>query len=327
MKRKLKIGVIYGGSSAERAVSLVTGQAIINNFDKKKYVVTPVEMTTDNRFFIKAKNAGRYLDFFGADRRRFDLVFLALHGTPGEDGTVQGLFQCAGVPHTGSDVLASAVAMNKVFSGQLYEAHGLPTPPFIHLKKAGWKKYRRAALRDARKLGFPLVVKPVDQGSAVGVSIVKNERDLITALDATFKKFSWLMVQKFIKGQEATCGVLEIKGNLKALPPTRIIPNLGSFYDYRSKYKPGGSTHVCPADFPKSVNKRIQELALKAHRALRCRGMSRTDIFYATDGKLWIIETNTIPGMTPTSLFPEAAAKAGISFPRMLDYIVGSAIK
>ena len=134
------------------------------------------------------------------------------------------------------------------------------------------------------------------------------------------------MAQKFIKGKEATCGVLEKGGQLVVLPPTHILPNLGEFYDYKSKYAAGGSTHICPADFGDAVNQQIQNLAIMAHKALDCRGMSRTDIFVGDDKKLYILETNTIPGMTPTSLFPEAAGKAGISFGKMLDYIIEASL-
>lgn len=134
------------------------------------------------------------------------------------------------------------------------------------------------------------------------------------------------MAQKFIRGKEATCGIIEKRGELIAFPPTHILPNLGEFYDYKSKYAAGGSTHICPADFSAKVNKEIQELAKKAHKILDCRGMSRTDMFVADDGKIYVIETNTIPGMTPASLFPEAAAKMGISFPEMLDLIIEASI-
>lgn len=324
MKRKLKIGVLMGGSSAEREVSLVTGKAVYDNLDRKKYAVSLIEMTKDSHFLLKQKNGKkRKLDLQNRDRKLFDVIFIALHGTPGEDGTVQGMLQTLGIRYTGCDVLASALAMNKVFAAQIYLINGLPHPEFVHVKADGWKDYRPQVLKDAvTKIGFPAVVKPVDQGSAVGVSIVKNRAELSRALDKTFKIFSWMMVQKFIKGKEATCGVLEKDGRIFALPPTHILPKLGKFYDYKSKYKTGGSTHICPANFGRQINKEIEALALKAHKALGCRGMSRTDVFVGDDGKLWVIETNTIPGMTPTSLLPEAAAKAGISFSEMLDLII-----
>lgn len=338
-----------GGPSAEREISLVTGQAVFDNLDREKYIVSRIEMTKDSRFLLLDKGK-RYLDLQNKDRKKFDLIFIALHGTFGEDGCAQGMLQALGIPYTGSDTLSSALAMNKVFAGQIYKINNLPHPEFIHVKREGWKNYRTVVLKDAaEKIGYPAVVKPADQGSAVGVSIVKSEVELIQSLDKTFKKFSWLMIQKFIKGQEATCGVLEENNNIFPLPPTHIKANLGEFYDYKSKYKPGGSTHICPADFPPEINEQIQKLALLAHKALRCRGMSRTDIFVADetastvsdsqhheghqtsasfqDNKnLFIIETNTIPGMTPTSLFPEAAGKAGISFSKMLDLIIKASL-
>src|SRR3989338_8456706 len=171
-----------------------------------------------------------------------------------------------------------------------------------------------------------MVVKPVDQGSAVGVSKVRSHDELKKVIEKTIKIFPWLMAQKFIKGQEATCGVLEKDWQAMILPPTHILPNMGEFYNYKSKYSIGGSTHICPADFGDIVNQQIQNLAIMAHKALDCRGMSRTDVFVGDDKKLYILETNTIPGMTPTSLFPEAAAKAGVSFGKMLDYIIEASL-
>jgi len=345
MAKKLRVGVLMGGPSVESKVSLVTGQAVVNNLDKKKYIPTAIEMTKDSRFYlVKAK---RYLDFINKDRKLFDIIFIALHGTPGEDGTVQGMFEALGICYTGANTLSSSLAMNKVFSAQVYFANKLPYPKFIHVKKDGWKHHKKEVLKEVRnKIKYPAVVKPVDQGSAVGVSIVKHERELTAVIDSTIKKFPWIMIQKFVAGDEATCGVLEVNGELLALPPTRIVANLGKFYDYASKYKPGGSTHICPADFPLAINKKIQKLALLAHKALRCRGMSRTDIFVAREPVsfspskssghetsrpfksigLYVLETNTIPGMTPTSLLPEAAAKAGISFSKMLDLIIKASL-
>lgn len=327
MAKKLKVGVLYGGPSAEREVSLITGKAVYDNLDRKKYAVALIEMTKKSQFVLQGK-AKRVLDLQNKDRKKFDLIFIALHGTFGEDGCVQGMLEALGVPYTGSRTLSSALAMNKVFTGQIYQANNLPHPEFIHVKTGGWKNYRPVVLRDvSEKISYPAVVKPVDQGSAVGVSIVKDESELINALNQTFKTFPWIMVQKFIKGQEGTCGVLEEDGNIFPLPPTHIKANLGIFYDYQSKYKPGGSTHICPADFPLAINKEMQALALKAHKVLGCSGMSRTDIFYGDDGKLWLIETNTIPGMTPTSLLPEAAGKSGISFSKMLDLIIKASVR
>jgi len=237
------------------------------------------------------------------------------------------MLESRGMPYTGSKVLASALAMNKIFSALIFKANGLNTPDFEHITERRWKKYKTRAIKAVTgKIGFPCVVKPANQGSAVGVSIVKNETELKLALDKSFKKYKWMIAQKFIKGKEATCGVVEIEGKACPFPPTHILPKLEEFYDYKSKYKKNGSTHICPADFSKDMNAKIQDLAVKAHLALGCRGMSRTDIFAGDDGNPYILETNTIPGMTPTSLYPEAAAKAGISFSKMLDLIIQSSL-
>jgi len=326
---KIKVGVLMGGSSSEKEVSLVTGQAVYENLDRKKYVPSLVGMTPDRHMWLLGKNKKqkRKLDLQNKDRKLFDIIFIALHGSPGEDGGVQGMCETLGIAYTGSGVLASALAMNKVFSAQIFFANKLPYPQFIHFKKDGWKREAEQITQTVIKdIGFPAVVKPVDQGSAVGVYIVKTIEEFVVAVKKNIKLFPWLMVQKFITGKESTCGVLEQHNEIVALPPTRILPNLGEFYDYKSKYKAGGSTHICPADFGDDINTRIQKLAIMAHKSLGCRGMSRTDIFVTEDKNLYILETNTIPGMTPTSLLPEAAAKAGISFTEMLDGIIKSSL-
>lgn len=319
--------MIFGGPSSEREISLITGRAICENLDTKKYIVTPIEMTKESRFVGKFKDGKKVIDFSGKNQKTFDIIFIALHGTPGEDGSLQGMFDSLGIKYTGPGVLASALAMNKAYAGQIYWQNNLPHPKFIHFKKEDWKKNEKCLLDLAKKtIGLPAVIKPVDQGSAVGVKIVKNSADLEKNISTIIKKYPWVMVQEFIAGDEATCGILEKKGKPFALPPTRIVPKLGEFYDFKSKYKKGGSTHICPADFSSVINKQLQSLALRAHKALGCRGMSRTDIFVGKNFKLYVLETNTIPGMTPTSLMPEAAGKAGIEFSKMLDLIIEASL-
>ncbi len=332
-----------GGPSAERDISLVTGKAVCENLDKKKYEILPIEISKEGKFLFDAtrykqlnsarvqksgKTKYQVMDLQNkvAERKKMDVVFNALHGTFGEDGAIQGMLECLGVKYTGSGILASALAMNKDAAAKMYHAHGIPTPPYMTFTKEEWKENPGGITTEVRnRYGFPVVIKPVNQGSAVGVSIVKAESDLAKAITTTLKQFNWLMAQEFITGKEATCGVLEKDGKAFALPPTRIIANANEFYDYNSKYKAGGSTHVCPADFSADINEAIQDLALKAHMALGCRGMSRTDVMVGHDGQLWVLETNTIPGMTPTSLLPEAAGKAGINFSAMLDLIIKAA--
>lgn len=340
--KKLKVGVLYGGPSSEREISLITGQAVCENLNTKKYEILPIEIAKDGKFYLdrkfyyqlnfkskKIKSGAKkeLVNFQNKTDKGVDLFFIAMHGTPGEDGKLQGMLDCLGVPYTGSGVLASALAMNKVYSGLTYYSWHLLHPPFIDITVKNWKKHKKEVLRAINvSVGYPCVVKPVDQGSAVGVSIIKTQDDLEKAIGKTIKQFPWLMAQKFIKGQEATCGVLEKNGAAFALPPTHILPQLGKFYDYKSKYASGGSKHICPADFPIEINKTMQDMALTAHKALGCRGMSRSDFFYGDDGKVYIIETNTIPGMTGTSLLPEAAKQAGIKFPKMLEMIINAAL-
>jgi D-alanine-D-alanine ligase len=327
MTKKIKVGVIFGGPSSEREISLITGKAICENLDTKKYTVVPIEMTKDSRFVGSFKNGKKNIDFGGQHRKTFDVIFIALHGSPGEDGALQGMFDSLGIKYTGPGVLASALAMNKAYAGQVYWQNNLPHPKFVDFKRENWKVNKKILLSLIKKVvGIPAVVKPVDQGSAVGVKIVKTEAELEKNISEIIKKFSWVMVQEFIAGDEATCGVLEKNGKPFALPPTRIMPQLGEFYDFKSKYKKGGSTHICPADFNPIINKQLQSLALRAHKALGCRGMSRTDVMVGENFKLFILETNTIPGMTPTSLMPEAAGKAGIGFSKMLDLIVQASL-
>jgi D-alanine-D-alanine ligase len=238
--KKLKVGVLLGGISSEREISLITGRGIYSNLDRKKYQVYLIEMAQDGRLFlIPEKGKKRLLNLLHSDRKLIDLMFIALHGEGGEDGAIQGLLEILNIPYTGSGILASALAMNKIQTGEVYQFHHIPTPEFIHFTKSEWKKNQSKILEQAQKeVDLPAVVKPVDQGSAVGVSIVKTKEELQKAITKTINQFDWLMIQKFIKGSEATCGVLEKNGKAFALPPTHILPQAGVFYDYKSKYKP-----------------------------------------------------------------------------------------
>lgn len=329
MAKKMKVAVLFGGPSSEREISMITGKVVCENLDKKKYDILPIEMGRDSKFYINKKGGKKTtFNITNLKENGIGIVFIAMHGAPGENGAVQGMLETLDIPYTGSGVLASAMAMNKVYTGEIYYANNLPSPQFINFKKYGWKNNLQVVLDDIKKnIGYPCVLKPVDQGSSVGVSIVKNETELIRTTNKIINKFPWLMVQKFVKGKEITCGVLEKDGLAFALPPTHIVANLGEFYDYDSKYKNSGSTHICPADLPESVNHNIKELAVRVHLALGCNGMSRTDIFYGEDEHFYIIETNTIPGMTPVSLLPESARVDGISFPKMLDLIIKAGLK
>ena len=342
--KKIRIGVLMGGPSAEREISLVTGKAVCENLDKEKYEVLPIEMSkdgkllVDKKYFLELNNKkigqaevgkelinleSKVMD--GEDK--IDIVFIAMHGTYGEDGCVQGMLEGLGMPYTGSRVLASALAMNKARSADIYRQHGLTTPNFIEFSTKKWKKESKEIIeRIKNEIKLPVVIKPVDQGSSVGTFLVKKEEELVNSITSSFIYTKQVMAQEYIMGKELTCGVLEKDGEIFATPVTEIIANAGEFYDLASKYDEGGSTHICPAELDEQTTKKMQGVALKAHKILGCRGMSRTDVFLTKDGKLHIIETNTIPGMTPTSLLPEGAGKAGIGFDEMLDLIIKASL-
>lgn len=320
-KQKLNILVLAGGPSSEHEVSLRTAQMILKNLDLKKYKASLAIIKKDKKWHFHKDE--KYLHMGDAMKRlnpsNFDFVFIAMHGSFGEDGRIQAMLEWAGLPYVGSGVLSSAMAMDKEISNALYKANGLWVPLYIVIE-------RRTKLK---KLGpdLPLVVKPVNGGSSVGVSIVQQKKDLNKAINLAFKEDDRIILQKYIKGREFTCGVLEGKdGNPFALPPTEIIPKTASFFDYKAKYKIGGSLEVTPAHLSKSQTKELQKLALKAHGILRCKGMSRSD-FILSGSKFYILETNTIPGMTETSLLPQAAKAAGIGFSNFLDLMIETGLK
>jgi len=337
MKRK-NIIVLAGGPSSEHEVSLRTADEIIKHLDPKKYSAKKVVITKTGQWLMPretiklASTSPRGLilpekqaiDSFRD--KKIDAAFIAMHGEYGEDGKIQGLLDVAGIPYTGSGVLASALGMDKTRSLGLLKSAGFLAPEFFELNKKEAARRRYGAV--SQKFKFPLVVKPADRGSSVGVSIVKGKKDFIAAVKNAEKFSKRVIVQKFIEGRELTCGVLEKRGKLIALPPVEIKPKADKFYDYKSKYSEGGSEHIIP---PKNLSANlldfIKNRAVLAHQVLGCSGMSRSDFILGKDGKLYILETNTIPGMTKTSLLPEAASVAGISFSSLLDLIIASAFK
>ncbi len=345
-KPKIKVVVLMGGPSAEHEVSLATGREILANLDPKKYAVLPVTITKSGQWLLPRATSRGARKIASGDTgalvrtasaaigdiagQKADVVFIALHGKYGEDGVVQGLLEALGMRYTGSGVLASALGMDKPSSLAVFREAGLAVPDFQVLQEINLRKNRNAVVQKlVQRFSLPLVVKPANHGSSVGVSIVKKIGDMARAIREAGKYSNRIIIQRFIRGRELTCGVLENPGgNLQALPPIEIIPKLAGFYDYRSKYANQGSEHVIP---PRDLNKKtiaaVQAAACTAHSAIGCSGMSRSDFILGGDGKLYILEINTIPGMTATSLLPQAAAAAGIPFPRLLDTIIHSALK
>lgn len=304
----LAIAVLMGGRSAEREVSLNTGEQVMAALRERgadAFAVDPA----DPLFIDQLRT------------RRPDVVFVCLHGRYGEDGTVQGLLELLDLPYVGSGVLASALAMDKVASKHVFAACGVPTPAYAVVRRG--EDWSEEALVAA--VGRRCVVKPASEGSAIGVSIVHEPSELEGALAAAFEHGEVALVERFVEGTEVTVGVLGTKQPF-ALPTLEIVPE-HEFYDYESKYIPGMSRHIIPARIPEAAQERCAELAVAAHRALGCRGVSRTDIIVEPGGEAWVLEVNTIPGMTRTSLLPDAARAAGIEFPDLCALLVGYALE
>jgi D-alanine-D-alanine ligase len=293
-----RIAVLMGGWSSERKVSLVSGAAVARALGDAGYEVLPIDVARDAA------------DLLARLTPRPDVVFNALHGRWGEDGTIQGLLDILAIPYTHSGLLASALAMHKPTAKLVFERAGIPVAEHIVVG--------RAALAEGEPMPRPYVIKPLNEGSSVGVRIVRNGDNLSPlGMDWTFG--DTVMVERFIAGREFTVAVM---GD-RPLAVTEITTDRG-FYDYDAKYAPGGSRHVVPAQVEPAVYDKAMALAQRAHRALGCRGVSRADLRY--DGQeLYMLEVNTQPGMTPTSLVPEQAAYAGIGFPDLVAWMVENA--
>ncbi len=319
-----------GGQSAERGVSLATGTQVLNALDSEKYAIYAIDTATGlaslprragvdgEETVVTALTQLPQLEKAG----RPDIVFVALHGPGGEDGTVQGFLETLRIPYTGSGVLASALAMDKVRFKMLCTSASIPTPAGIVIKKSESARRRRAEIEIGQQLGFPVVIKPCRQGSSYGTRLVKEPEDVAEALKDTFRYDDTALIEECIQGTEITVAVLG-NDDCVALPPVEIIPK-HEFFDFEDKYSLDGAEEICPARLSEEDTKEAKELALECHRLLGCRGMSRTDMFVTEDGCI-VLETNTIPGMTPTSLLPKAAAAAGISFEKLLDLLIGYA--
>lgn len=302
-----RVALLTGGKSGEREVSLASGNGAREALEEAGFTVTSLDPA-------EKVDLKRLID------GPFDVAFLCLHGKWGEDGTVQGFLETIGMPYIGSGVWSSALAMDKVKSKLYYERDGILTPPSISLQAGD--VYDVDAI--VAKLGEHCVVKPGTEGSALGVFIVEGAEMVAEAIKKAFTIDSEILIERYIKGKELTVAVIG-DDEVEALPIIEIVPK-SDFYDYESKYAPGGSKHLCPAPLPEETTRRVQDLAVRAHRALSCRGVSRSDFILEDDGTCWTLETNTIPGMTGTSLLPDAARAAGISFPELCTRLIGYAL-
>ena len=324
MIKLLKVGILTGGLSAEYDVSLNTGQNVFENLDRTKYQPIIIKISKTGKWFLGEKPISQTNVFKGCN-----VVFNALHGTFGEDGTVQAILEHAGIRYTGSGIVGSALAMDKYHSREIFKLAGLNTPKTMKLK-AGENYSARLNFFINKITKLPVVVKPCSNGSSVGVQIVEEMNKLGKAIKTSFKYDNNVLVEEFIKGRELTCGVLEEFNNeaVSALPVTEIIPIKNhKFFNYYAKYKTGHSNEITPAPIEESLFKKAQDIAIRAHQVLGCKGYSRTDmILKSGNGTIYVLETNTLPGLTKNSLFPKAAQVAGLTMDKLLDRIVESSL-
>lgn len=333
---KIRVAVLMGGRSAEREVSLSTGRQALEALDRQKYdafAVDPAHLGTAAAG--SSMPEGPPADAFSGamvpvqalldPETRPDVALICLHGQYGEDGAIQGMLELLGIPYTGSGVLGSALAMNKTRAKEIFRFHGIPTPKWVALLgEAEAADYLKGVGPAAARLPLPVVVKPANQGSTIGTTIVQDEGELATALETALAYDEEVLIEEFVAGMEITAAVL---GNreLQSLPLIEIVPS-GGFYDYEAKYTPGATEEIVPARLSDEITRQALALGRRAHRALGCRGVSRVDMIVLA-GEAQVLEVNTIPGMTPTSLLPRAAAAAGIEFPALLDRMIELALE
>lgn len=352
---KINLAVIFGGKSGEHEVSLRSAKQVMEALDKEKYNIIPVAIAKAGQWLIgekgqeyinlnllaAEKEGGIKTDLpeklkenqdefglakFSADNygeNKIDLALPILHGTYGEDGKLQGLLDMLGMPYVFSGTLASALAMHKSKTKIIAKSAGLKIAKDVVINKN--KKYNLSKI--IAKLNLPIVVKPSELGSSVGTSLAQSEEELENGIQTALQYGDEVLLEQFIKGRELTVAIMGDK-TPKALPVIEIIPKVSGWFDYRAKYEKGGSEEVCPAEIPEEIKKKIQKYAVKIFKAVGCYDLARADfIWSAQDNKLYFLEINTIPGMTATSLAPQAAAAAGMSFSQFLDKLISGALK
>ncbi len=305
-KKDARIGVIAGGNSSEREVSLNTGTKIFEALQGSGYLVEFIDL---NEISIKRLNS-------------IDIAFLALHGRYGEDGTIQGMLELLRIPYTGSGVLSSSVVIDKIMTKKLLLCEGLPTPPFAIFDTKYPVSAKDMDKKIEQEMGYPVIIKPNREGSTIGVTIVRKPSQLKAGLDEASNHDDLALVEKFIEGRELTSSILGIEP--VALPIIEIRPKSG-FYDYKSKYTANMTEYIVPAELDEQISIKINDIALKSHRLLQCSAISRVDFILGRDDIPYVLEVNTMPGMTPTSLVPKAAAAAGINFGLLVEIILNHA--
>jgi D-alanine-D-alanine ligase len=310
-----RVAVLKGGPSLERQVSLRSAGRVQDALKRLGHEVVPVDV--DASLIERLRESGA------------DVAFVALHGRGGEDGTVQELLEIVGMPYTGSSVLACMRSMDKVLTKHLLVEEGIPTPEFFAFSEVAFRELGAADALPAieERLGFPLVVKPAAQGSALGIEFAATAEDVPGALVAAFSYDDRVLLERHVQGRELAVGLLEMDSGVEALPVVEAKPKEGYSFDFEARYEIGKTDYVCPADLPADVTARAQELAVATYRLLGCYGFARVDMMLPEDGTPQVLEAQAIPGLTETSLYPQAAEAAGISFDELVERLVDLALK
>jgi D-alanine-D-alanine ligase len=308
------VAVLQGGRSLERQVSLKSGARVEDALQRLGHTSIAVD--------VGAELVGRLAEL------RPDAVFVALHGRDGEDGTIQELLEVLGLPYTGSGVAACIRCWDKVLTKHLLRAEGIPTPDFHAFSETAFRELGAAQALPAieRQLAFPLVVKPAAQGSALGIKFAREAADVPAALVSAFSYDRKVLLERYVPGRDLAVSIVEEESAPRALPIVEAVPEGRVFYDFEARYEIGRTRFVCPAELPADVAARTQELAVAVYRALGCAGFARVDLMLHDDGELYVLEANSVPGLTETSLLPQAAEAAGISFDALVERILAIAL-
>jgi len=302
-KKKIKVAILMGGISNEREVSLSTGKTVAQYLDLNKFIASLYDTKKDL--------AKLFSDIL---KKKIDICFIALHGKGGEDGSIQGMLELLGIPYTGPGIMSSAISMDKIISKRLLMQEKILTPKFIIGENQEINSEKIIS-----KIGLPCVIKPSNSGSSVGVFIVKSKKDIKKGIKGALKEGNKIIIEEHIKGKEITVGVLGNK-NPKALPIVEIIPKT-KFFDYKAKYNPKFCEEIAPARISVKATQKAQRLALKVYKLLDCKGFSRVDMILKGN-RIYVLENNTIPGLTPNSLLPKGAKADNISFSQLLEKII-----
>lgn len=308
MKKKLKIGVLFGGKSAEHEVSIMSAKNVISALDKNKYTVLPIKISKDGKFDFKKLS-------------RVDVIFPVLHGPFGEDGIMQGVFKELGKPFVGAGVLGSALGMDKDVMKRLFMQAKIPIGKFVTLRSGEKIDFNKPK----KELGLPMFVKPANMGSSIGVNKVHNENEFHKAISEAFKFDTKILIEEFIDGREVECAVLGNDMPMASIPGEIIAA--AEFYSYDAKYFDSKSITQIPADLNKNITKQVQELAIKVFQVLNCEGMGRVDFFVTKAGKVYVNEINTIPGFTNISMYPKLWEATGLKQPVLMDKLIELALE